>query len=69
LLWSFVDVANFDFQAPDAYNKTHRFAANIVFSPAKRVDTGIEFIHGSRENKNGERGEANQLQLIFLIRF
>ncbi len=69
LLWSFVDVSNLDFQSPDAYNKTHRFAANLVFSPAGRVDVGLEFIHGSRENKDGQRGEANQIQLVTLIRF
>jgi len=68
-LWSFVDVGNFDFQPPDAYNKTHRFAVNLVFSPAKRVDVGIEYLNGSRENKNGERGTANQIQTVMLIRF
>lgn len=68
-LWSFVDVSNFYFQSPDAYNKTHRFAANVVFSPAKRVDVGVEFITGSRENKDGQRGTANQVQLVALIRF
>jgi hypothetical protein len=68
-LWSFVDVSNFDFQSPDSYNKTHRFAANVVFSPAKRVDVGAEFITGSRENKDGQRGTANQIQLVALIRF
>jgi hypothetical protein len=68
-LWSFVDVGNFDFQPPDAYNKTHRFAVNLVFSPAERVDVGVEYINGSRENKNGERGTANQIQTVMLIRF
>lgn len=68
-LWSFVDVLNFDFQPPDAYNKTHRFVVNLVFSPAKRVDVGLEFLNGSRTNKNGERASANQLQLVTLIRF
>ncbi|MGH7682216.1 MAG: DcaP family trimeric outer membrane transporter [Candidatus Eiseniibacteriota bacterium] len=69
LLWSFVDVHNYDFQPPDAYNKTNRFAANLIFSPANRVDVGLEYIHGLRENKNNERGHANQIQLVTLIRF
>jgi len=69
LLWSFVDVDNFDFQAPDAYNKTHRFAANLIFSPATRVDVGVEYIYGFRENKNNEHGSANQVQLVTIIRF
>jgi hypothetical protein len=69
LLWSFVDVDNFDFQPPNAYNKTNRFALNLVFSPADRVDVGVEVIRGSRENKDGEKGEATQVQLVTLIRF
>jgi len=68
-LWSFVDVSNFDFQAPDSYNKTHRFAVNLVFSPAGRVDVGLEYINGSRENKDGQRGTANQIQAVTIIRF
>ncbi len=69
LLWSFVDVLNFDFQPPDAYRRTHRLAINVVFSPAKRVDVGLEFINGHRENKDGEHASANQVQLVTLIRF
>ena len=69
LLWSFVDVGNFEFQPPEAYNKTHRLALNLVFSPAERVDVGVEYISGSRQNKNGERGTANQIQTVMLIRF
>jgi hypothetical protein len=68
-LWSFVTVDNFDFQPQDAYHKTNRFAANLVFSPADRVDVGLEFINGSRQNKDGQKGTANQLQLVTLIRF
>jgi hypothetical protein len=68
-LWSFVDVHNYDFQPPDAYNKTHRFAVNLVFSPANRVDVGVEFINGSRENKDNQRATANQIQLVTIIRF
>jgi hypothetical protein len=68
-LWSFVDVHNLDFQPSDAYNKTNRFAVNVVFSPADRVDVGLEVIQGSRENKDGEKGHATQVQLVTLIRF
>ncbi len=69
VLWSYVDVDNFAFQPSDAYNKTHRAAVNLVFSPAERVDVGVEYIYGSRENKNGQTGTANQLQTVMLIRF
>jgi len=69
LLWSFVAVDNFDFQPQDAYHRTHRFAANLVFSPADRVDVGLEVIRGTRENKDGQEASATQLQLVTLIRF
>ena len=62
-LWSFVDLLPYDFQPPDTYSKTHRLAVNLVFSPAKRVDVGIEYIDGYRENKDGEHASANQVQL------
>ena len=52
-----------------AYHQTHRFAVNLVFSPAKRVDVGLELLQGSRTNKDRNRGEATQVQLVTLIRF
>jgi hypothetical protein len=33
------------------------------------VDVGLEFINGSRENKDGQRGTANQIQAVTIIRF
>jgi hypothetical protein len=68
-LWSRVLVRNFDDQPADAYRKTDRFAANIVFSPTGRVDLGLEYIFGSRTNKDQQRASANQIQLVALFRF
>ena len=69
VLWSIVVVDNFDFQPPDAYWKTNRFAANVVFSPASRADLGLEYIYGTRKNKDGQSADANQFQLVALFRF
>ena len=69
VLWSVVGVDNFDFDPPDAYRRTHRFAANVVFSPTSRADLGLEYIFGTRENKDGQSAHANQLQLVALFRF
>ena len=44
-------------------------AANLIFSPAKRVDVGLEYIYGTRQNKDGQVGHANQIQLVALIPF
>jgi hypothetical protein len=69
VLWSFVRVYNLDVQPPDSYKTTHRFAANIVYSPFERVDAGIEYIWGRRINKDDQRGTANQVQFVILVRF
>ena len=57
-IWSFVAVDNLDFQPPDAYRETNRFSVNLVFSPIERIDMGVEYIYGSRENKDGNTRHA-----------
>ena len=69
VLWSFVTVHNFDFQPPEAFHKTHRLAVNTIFSPSRRVDLGIEYIYGTRTNRDGANGHANQFQAVALCRF
>jgi len=69
VLWSLVVVDNYDFQPPDAYRKTNRFALNLVFSPSSRVDVGAEYIYGRRENHDRQHASANQIQLVGLFRF
>jgi hypothetical protein len=68
-LWSWVAVHNYDFQRDDTYKRTNRFALNLVFSPSTRVDAGLEYIFGKRENKDGQSATANQFQLVMLFRF
>jgi hypothetical protein len=69
ILWSIVMVDNPGFQPPDAYKRTNRIAANLVFSPTRRVDFGSEYIYGTRLNKNGASGHANQVQIVAIFRF
>jgi hypothetical protein len=69
VLWSYVTVDNYDFQPPNAYKRTNRFVANLVFSPSGRVDVGLEYIFGKRENLDGQNARANQFQLVGLFRF
>jgi len=69
ILWSLVTADNFDFMPPDSYKRTNRFALNLVFSPSSRVDAGIEYIYGVRENKDGQSAHANQFQIVGLFRF
>jgi hypothetical protein len=69
ILWSLVNVHNYAFQSPDAYNVTNRLAMNLVFSPSGRVDVGVEYIYGMRRNFDGQHAAANQIQLVGLFRF
>jgi hypothetical protein len=69
LMWSFVGVQNVDIQPGEAYHRTHRVIVNGIFSPSNRVDLGLEYIFGTRQNKDGNSGSANQIQAVALIRF
>lgn len=62
LIWGYVYQSNFDFQPPDAYHITNRISLNLIYSPVTLMDLGVEFIYGTRENKDGNRGDAKQLQ-------
>ncbi len=66
---SWVDVDNLSFEADDAYQETFRGAVNYIWSPTPRIDIGGELIYGSRENKNGERATATQIQISSKYRF
>ena len=66
---SWVKVDNVDFEPDDAYHKTFRGALNYIWSPTPRIDIGAEVVFGSRENKDGERATATQLQISSKYRF
>jgi hypothetical protein len=68
-IWSFVAVDNLDFQLPEAYRKTSRYSVNLVISPTPRIDTGIEYIYGTRENFDGLSASADQVQFVGIFRF
>ena len=64
-----VEVDNPDFVSGDAYKRTLRFAANLMWSPTPRIDLGAEYLWGNRENEDGENGDATQIQLGARYRF
>ena len=69
LIWSFVAVDNLDFQLPAAYRKTSRYSFNLVISPTPRIDCGVEYIYGTRENLDGLSASADQIQFVGIFRF
>lgn len=68
-IWSFVRVDNRSFQLDTAYHETNRYSANLVFSPLERIDIGVEYIYGTRQNKNGHQGSSDQVQVVGIFRF
>jgi hypothetical protein len=58
-----VDIDNPGFVSGDAYQRTTRFSSNVLWSPTPRINLGLEYLWGSRENENGANGEAQQVQL------
>jgi hypothetical protein len=64
MVLGYTQVDNFDFQKDDAYRRTKRVTLNLLWSPINSIDLGFEFLWGERMNKDGERGNASQLQLV-----
>jgi hypothetical protein len=69
VIYSFVAVDNRGFQAGDAYHRTNRLTGSLVFSPIERIDIGVEYLYGTRENKDGHKASADQLQCVGIFRF
>ena len=57
-----VNVSNLDTQPGNALHRTQRTSVNLMWNPVPFVDIVVEFLAGTRVNKNGERGSASQIQ-------
>lgn len=68
-VYGLVDVSNFDFQEPDAYDRTLRGSFNVIWSPISNIDVGLEYLWGERRNRDRSRGRARQLQGVATFRF
>jgi hypothetical protein len=67
--WGSVFVDNLDIQAGNALDRTDRATFNLSWSPIPRIDLVGELLWGRRINKDGQRGEATQLQIGTTFRF
>ncbi|MCZ7566220.1 MAG: DcaP family trimeric outer membrane transporter [Burkholderiales bacterium] len=51
-------------------NKSVRSAhVNLIWSPAKKTDVGVEYIYGRRETENGQSGSLNRVQFSTQVSF
>jgi len=62
VMFSWVDIDNFDFQADDSYKKTWRASTNLFYFPTQNVRLGAELLWGGRTNKDDSQGTAAQVQ-------
>lgn len=67
--YGIVDVANLDIQADDSLHRTHRATVNLIWMPFPQTEFVVEFLTGSRVNKDGQRGSSSQFQLGWTFRY
>ena len=67
--YGIVNVANLDIQPDDALKRTQRTTINVTWSPVPQADVALEFLLGTRVNKNNQRGTSSQIQAGWIYRF
>jgi hypothetical protein len=53
----------------DTYRLAEYAGVNLIWLPVERLGLGIEFLYGSRENKDGEKGKNYRIQTAVQYRF
>ena len=65
--WAELD--NSEFQPGSAIHTAKSFHVNLIWFPYKLVSTGIEYMYGVRENKDGAEGTASRIQYMVKYKF
>lgn len=66
-VYSVAEGTTASFQPASRAEAVDYLAANLVFEPLPRLSYGIEYLYGSRTDKDGARGDAHRLQ--FSVRY
>ena len=66
---AFAELDNSEYQPGHAIHRTGTFHLNLIWFPYKLVSTGIEYMYGFRENKDGAEGTASRLQYMVKYKF
>jgi hypothetical protein len=69
LTYGVVNVSNPDTQLEDALHRTQRTSINLMWNPVPFVDIVVEFLAGTRVNKNGQRASSSQIQGGWTLKF
>jgi hypothetical protein len=67
--YGIVNVSNLDIQLANALQRTQRTSYNVTWSPVPQADIAVEFLFGTRVNKDGQSGTSSQLQFGWIYRF
>ena len=67
--YGIVNVANLDIQPDNALRRTQRTSFNVTWSPVPQMDVAVEFLFGTRVNKNGQQATSSQIQTGWIYRF
>ena len=67
--YGIVNVSNLDVQPDDALRRTQRSSINLTWTPIQQFDLVLEFLGGTRVNKDGKRGTSSQFQAGWTFRF
>ena len=67
--YGIVNVSNLDIQPEDALTRTQRTTFNVTWSPVPQADIAVEFLYGTRVNKDGGKGKSSQVQAGWIYRF
>jgi hypothetical protein len=67
--YGYVNVNNLDIQTPDSLRRTQRTSVNLTWNPINEASLIVEFLAGTRVNKDGKRGSSSQVQAGWFFRF
>ena len=67
--YSLVEVDNTNFQEGSAFHRGEYASANLLWTPAAPVLTGLEFLWGKRTDNDGDSGTDKRAQFTFKLSF
>jgi hypothetical protein len=54
---------------PNTYNRANYVTANIIWLPVPRFGVGLEYLYGTRKDKDGDKGDNTRIQMACQYRF
>lgn len=69
ITYGIVNVNNLDVQPDDALRRTQRATINLTYTPIQQLDLVLEFLSGTRVNKDRTRASSSQIQAGWTFRF